>query len=166
VKAVILFSDRDHCLCAYGNTLLAFSLQPPNPRYLQAWTKAVGELVEQSSGPISVLIIIDSGARAPDEVSKREIRTTTIRHGHGIGAFAYVIEGEGFGAAAMRSAVSLISLAARYPFPQRVFKSAGDAAAWMRSLTPADSARGVTVPGMLAAVESMRDAVKQLAVAV
>jgi hypothetical protein len=165
-KEVILHLDQDHCLCAYGATVLSFSLQPPNPRYLAAWTKAVDDLVKQTSGPIAVLIVIDSAARPPDETSKKEIRKTTTRHGQSIGAFAYVIEGEGFGAAAVRSAVSLISLAARYPFPQKVFRNAGEAAAWMLPRLPADAEKGVTAGGVLTAVEGMRHSVKKLAVAI
>jgi hypothetical protein len=165
-KEAILYSDQDHCLCVYGPTVLAFSLQQPNPRYLQAWTRAVDDLVKSSSDPISVLIIIDSGARPPDEASKREIRNSTHRHGPRIGAFAYVIEGEGFGAAAMRSAVSLISLAARYPFPQKVFKTVEQAAPWVLPSAPSDAHQEPTVVGLLSAVQAMRRAVKHLAVAI
>lgn len=76
-----------------------------------------------------------------------------------------MIEGEGFGAAALRSAMSLMSLAARYPYPQKVFKSVGDAAAWILRRSGGESADGATVANILALVELMRQRLKPLAAA-
>jgi hypothetical protein len=160
-RPVFSYLDHDHCLSVLGNAVVSFSLQPPNPRFLEVWTASVDQVVAQTNGPISVIIIIDSNARAPDEVSKRAILNTVFRHRAAIGAFAYVIEGQGFGAAALRSAVSLISLAARYPFPQKVFKAAGDGAVWALGHVPSSADHGVTVTAICLGVEAMRNAVKQ-----
>ncbi len=160
-QLVFPYLDRDHCLSVVGNAVLSFSVQPPNPRFLDAWTAAVDQLVATIDDPISVVIIIDSHSRAPDEVSKRAILNTVFRQRSAIGAFAYVIEGQGFGAAALRSAVSLISLAARYPFPQKVFKTVVDGSVWTLRQVPASTAHGLTILAVGAAVEAMRDAVKQ-----
>jgi hypothetical protein len=76
-----------------------------------------------------------------------------------------VIEGEGFGAAALRSAISLMSLAARYPYPQKVFKRVSDATAWILPRMSAELP-DVTVASTLASVELMRRQVKPLAAAI
>ncbi|HXE85360.1 MAG TPA: hypothetical protein VN524_01010, partial [Hyphomicrobiaceae bacterium] len=139
-RRAVLYSDRDHCLAIHGNAVISYSLQPPNPAFLAAWTAAVERLVKATDAAISVVTVIDSQARPPDDGSKREIRDTVTRHRRRIGTFAYVIEGHGFGAAALRSMISLISLAARYPFPQKVFASINDASAWTAQHTPTASA--------------------------
>ena len=157
-RRIFLYSDQEHCLSVCGNTVLSFSLRPPNPQFLKAWTGAVAQLGKRSDGLISVVTVVDARCPPPDEASKAAIRDTVIRHGRQIGAFAYVIEGEGFGAAAVRSAVTMISLVARYPFPQKVFKDAKMACTWALELAPA-SETNQAPSGILATVGAMRAAV-------
>jgi hypothetical protein len=164
-QRAVAYAARNHCLSVYGNAIVSFSLQPPDPAFLEVWTRAVDRLAKSSTVKISVVTVVDSNARPPDDASRRAIRDAVSRHHHDIGAFAYVVEGHGFGAAALRSVVSLISLAARYPFPQKVFANVADAAAWMLQRTPAGS-EDVTAGGLVSVVEMMRNQVKQLATAV
>jgi hypothetical protein len=133
----------------------------PHPAYLAAWAAATDRLVARGGLPLSVITIIDSNVRAPSEPSKAAIRATISRHSRNIHAFAYVVEGRGFGAAAMRSAISLISLAARYPFPQRVFSRIEDAAPWVTK----DMTEGASVPQLIEMAGSMRAAVEACAAA-
>ena len=126
---VPVYRDPQHVVCVCENAVLTYSSDAPNPRYLAAWTQTV-QLVLQQFG-LLVLTIIDRNAHAPDDASKTSIRNTIVQHASQIDAFAYVVDGEGFRAAAMRSALSLIALAARYPFPQKVFGRVEDAVPWM-----------------------------------
>ncbi|MET0791245.1 MAG: hypothetical protein ABW061_06955 [Polyangiaceae bacterium] len=112
---------------------MTFSISAPNPHYLEVWTRTVDLVLDQFQAGLLVITIIDRLAQAPDDVSKANIRNTVTRHSAQINAFAYVVEGEGFRSAAMRSAISLISMAARYPFPQKVFGRPEDAVPWMLS---------------------------------
>jgi hypothetical protein len=151
----LIYSDQDHCVSVYGNVILSFSLQPPNPRYLRAWSAAMDRLVASSLGPVAVVTIIDSQAKPPDEASKNAIRACLTKHGQRTLAFVCVVEGNGFAAAAMRSVLSLISMTARYPFPQKAFANPQDAVSWVvqRLLeTPAPSYGAE----MLASIETMR----------
>jgi hypothetical protein len=159
----VVYSDKDHCIAVYGNAILSYSAEPPNPRYLTAWVGAMDRLTGRSPRPLAVLTIIDSRARAPDETSKKAIRSAVSRHCNNICAFAYVVEGHGFGAAAVRSALSLISLAARYPFPQKVFANVPAATPWAVAKIPDEPARDITVARIISVVEAMRYQVKQLA---
>ena len=159
-----MYSDQEHCLSVCGNTVLSFSLRPPNPQFLKAWTGTVEQLGKRSDGLISVMTVVAARCPPPDETSKAAIRDTVVRHGRGIGAFAYVIEGEGFGAAAVRSAVTMISLVARYPFPQKVFKDVRMACGWALALAPASEPEQAEA-GILATVGNMRAAVGRLAAA-
>jgi hypothetical protein len=161
-RSAVVYSDRDHCVAIHGNAVISYSLQPPNPTFLVAWTAAVERLIKTATAPISVVTVIDSQARPPDDGSKRAIRDTVTKHRRCIATFAYVVEGHGFGAAALRSVVTLISLAARYPFPQKVFANITDASAWMAEQMPTASA-AVTTAGLISVLEMMRYEVRLLA---
>jgi hypothetical protein len=154
-----VYADEHHSIAVSGNVILSYSKQPPNPRYLAAWDRTASRLATQ--GTIFAFTIIDGNSPTPDEPARQAIRQAIGRHEKQLSALAYVVEGRGFGAAAVRSALSLISLAARYPFPQRVFATAPEAAAWLAA------ARGTTsnVPNLLSTVELMRSSSGALAVA-
>lgn len=128
-----VYRDAQHVIAVYENTILTYSSDGPNPRYLEAWTRAVEQVLQRFHSGLLAITIIDRHAHAPDDNSKARIRDTVLRHAAGINAFAYVVEGEGFGAAAVRSALSLISLTARYPFPQKVFAHLNEAVPWALS---------------------------------
>jgi hypothetical protein len=130
---VPVYQDAQHVISVCGNTVLTYSSESPCARYLEAWTRTVDLVAGQFHGALLALTIINPRAHAPDDISKAHIRTTVMRHASELKAFAYVVEGEGFGAAAVRSALSLISLAARYPFPLKVFGQVADAVPWMLS---------------------------------
>ena len=147
-----VYSDEHHSTFISGNVILTCSTQPPNPRYLAAWDQAMSGLARRVEGPICVVTIIDSGTPPPDEASRKAIRHSINKHRHRIAALAYVVEGHGFGAAALRSVLSVISLTARYPFPQKIFATTSEASAWVAQ------SKGVTTtaPEMLAQIDMMR----------
>jgi hypothetical protein len=155
-----VYSDAHHCVSVCANVILTYSIQPPNAAYLDAWTKATNRLLERSDQSISVITVIDSGTKAPDEVSKRAIRNAITKHCDHIKGFAYVVEGRGFGAAAMRSALSLINLAARYPFPQKVFATVQEAAIWIVHRTPTPEGVELTPEKLVAVAETMRSQIR------
>jgi hypothetical protein len=155
------YIDSDHCISICGDAVLSFSLKPPTPRFLEAWSRTMAEVVARSNASVVVLIIIDGNARPPDDAAKKAIAQTVTRHGKRIRALAYVIEGQGFAAAAVRSAVSLISLLARYPFPQRAFKRTDEAAAWAVRQMTAGSAASLDVTAIAAQAEAMRTELKR-----
>jgi hypothetical protein len=128
-----VYGDAQHVIAVCENTILTYSSDGPNARFLEAWTRTVELVVHQFPAGLLALTIIDRHAHAPDDSAKTRIRNTVLRHSAAINAFAYVVEGEGFGAAAIRSALSLISLAARYSFPQKVFGRVEEAVPWMLS---------------------------------
>ena len=128
------YADTEHVIRRRGSFLLALSLAAPNAQSLRAFAAAL----EQFESPALVMIVVDSSARAPDGPAKDAIRDVTVRLQHRIAAFAYVVEGESFGAAAVRGAISFIGMFARYSFPQRVMASVHDAGAWLFKERPAN----------------------------
>jgi hypothetical protein len=126
-----VYQDAQHVISVCENAVLTYSSHAPNPSFLDAWTRTVELVTEQFQGGLLAITMINPRAHAPDDVSKAHIKRTVLRHAARITAFAYVVEGEGFGAAGVRSALSLISFAARYPFPLKVFGHTEDAVPWM-----------------------------------
>jgi len=164
-QRAMLYSDREHCLAVAGRTVVSFSLQPPSPGFLRAWAAAMDRLAQQSSEPISALTVIDSSARVPDDAAKADIRNTVLRHQKQMCALAYVIEGQGFTAAAMRSAISFISLLGRYPFPQKTFANIAGATAWTMQQLPTEGSMGASAVELISVLEAMRRQLARVAVA-
>ncbi len=134
-----VYADEHHSIAISGNMILTYSKTAPTPRYMAAWDQAIAGLATRHPGAIWVVTIIDGSTPPPDEASRKAIRQALAKHQKQIAALAYVIEGRGFASAAIRSVLSLLSLAARYPFPQKVFATAKDAAAWLSSCNGFDS---------------------------
>lgn len=127
----LVYTDREHCIGVHGRTILTYSTRQPTVAFFDAWSRAAQHLVDADASKIASISVIDSGgARAPDEASRKAIHRAFARHGAKLCAFAYVVEGEGFAAATIRAAVSLINMAERHPFPVRVFATIGDAVSW------------------------------------
>lgn len=78
-------------------------------------------------------------------------------------AFAYVVEGEGFAAATIGAAASLINMAQRQPFPLRVFATIADAVSWALPRLPGHPLHDGR--SMIALVDEMRRQTKQSAAA-
>jgi len=160
-----VYSDEHHCIAVAGSCIVTYSTQPPNARYFIAWNATVARLEEQQLGLLSVVTIIDSNAPIPDEAARTLMRSTMNRYAHSVERFAYVVEGRGFAAAAMRSAISLVSLAARTPYRQKVFASVEEAGVWL-SRTSSQPSDGMDAKALSQLAHAMRDTVSGLARAV
>jgi hypothetical protein len=160
-----VYRDAQHAISVCENAVLTYSNDAPNPRYLEAWTRAVELVTNQFQSGLLVLTIINQHVRAPDDASKTHIRNTILRHAAEIKAFAYVVEGEGFGAAAVRSALSLISLAARYPFPLKVFGGVEEAVPWMLSRPRQEAEHLADADKLIRAAKALRDQLRSAAAA-
>jgi hypothetical protein len=120
--------------------------------------------VAQQPDKLSILVIIDGGSRSPDESQRKLIASATQRYAHSIERFAYVVEGRGFAAAALRSAISLISLATRTPYRQKVFAGVEEAGTWLAQTAPKPGS-GMAAIALSALVHTMREKVRLLAAA-
>jgi hypothetical protein len=127
----VIYTDREHCVAVHGRTILTYSTRQPTIAFFTAWSRAVQQLVAADQSKIASISVIDSSAaRAPDEAARKAIHQAFARHGAKLCAFAYVVEGEGFAAATIRAALSLINMAERHPFPLRVFATIAEAVRW------------------------------------
>ena len=152
---VPVYQDAHHVISVYENTVLTYSIDAPNPIFLDAWARTVALVVDQRQAGLMNMTIIERHVQPPNDVSRTRIRNTVLRHAADIKAFAYVVEGEGFGASAIRSAISLMSMAARYPFPLKVFGHVEDAASWMLN-RPGQGAQNSSPAKLIAIANSLR----------
>lgn len=160
-----VYSDAHHCISVAGSCIVTYSNQPPDARYFVAWNAAVARLEAQHSGLLSVVTIIDSSAPSPDEAARTLMRSAMNRYAQSIERFAYVVEGRGFIAAAIRSAISLVNMAARTPYRQKVFASVEEAGVWLARTSP-QPGQGMDAKALSSLAHAMRDTVSGLARAV
>jgi hypothetical protein len=149
-----VYADEHHAVTICDNVILTYSTSAPNPTFLRHWARAADQLVSKR-GTITAVTIIDSTCRPPDDVSRKAIHACISKHSHHIDCFAYVVEGQGLGAAAIRTALALLSLVARYPFPLKVFGSLPEAAPWMLAHAPDALSRQAS--GLIPAAQMMRN---------
>jgi hypothetical protein len=156
----LIYTDREHCIAVQGRTILTYSTRQPTVAFFNAWSRAVQQLVDTDTSKIASITVIDSNAaRAPDEASRKAIHQAFARHGTKLCAFAYVVEGEGFAAATIRAAVSLINMAERHPFPLRVFATLADAVSWALPRLPEHAVHDAHA--LIALVDDMRRQTQQ-----
>jgi hypothetical protein len=156
-----VYRDAQHVIAVYQDTILTYSGGAPTSEYLDGWARTVEQVAVRFPTGILAVTIIDRDARAPDDSGRARVRSAVERHADSIRAFAYVVEGEGFGAAAVRSAVSLISIAARYPFPLKVFGRVEEAVPWVLSCTAHQAAgRALDAAKLIEIAHSLRGQIR------
>ncbi len=152
-----VYIDDDHCVRALGDVIVTFTKAPPSAIYLAAWAAEADRIVRHR-GSLVVCTVISRVAPAPSEEAKAEIRKVMTRHKDKVRGVSYVVEGTGFAAAAVRSALTLISLVARYPYPQKIFSTVSEGSRWIAGLDGGNASERATVSEreLDALIESMR----------
>jgi serine/threonine protein kinase len=129
VETVIRHLEAEQCLAWYSNVEIVLSLAQPTYAFMQRIVAEFDGLSKRVGGNAGVLLIIKADANPPDEEArsyiKRELARSTMR------AAAQVVEGKGFRGAAVRSALTMIQLAIRPPFPMKIFGEVSDGALWL-----------------------------------
>lgn len=115
----------------YENVIISYSVAEPNTGYLKSWVQSVDSIFARHPGGVGTIVVIDRSAKPPSEAVREPIKHAIAQAGPKLRGVAQVVEGEGFGAAAKRSALAFITLIARFPFPVKIFASRKDAAQWM-----------------------------------
>ncbi len=152
-----VYIDDDHCVRTLGDVIVTFTKAPPSSVYLETWATEADRVVRQC-GSLVVYTVISRLAPAPSEEAKAEIRKVMTRHDGKVRGVAYVVEGSGFAAAAMRSALTLIGFVARYSYPQKTVASVAEGSRWVAGLPGGDATGAglVSKEKLDALVESMR----------
>jgi hypothetical protein len=129
-----LYVGSDHCISLYRNLILWVVHEDPLPgtlRLLPGWMKRL----RQNNGeqPIGFIIILRPNNPPPAEAARGIIRQIFKIFSETVQFGAVAVEKTGFRAATQRSALNVILLAVRPPFPLKVCASADEASQWVLS---------------------------------
>jgi hypothetical protein len=152
----MLHMDPLHCIAMFHDLLLSISRGEPSLHFLQLAGRLIREQAERWPDKIGVMIVISADAPAPSEEARAHVRKAYPEFSRMLAGMVRVIEGEGFIAAAKRSAVAIIDLAMRLQCPTKVMGNVHEAGMWiMRQMGPADHRR-YTALDIVAAVRELR----------
>jgi hypothetical protein len=126
------YRDEMHVSAVFRNVIISHSLGEPTTGYIEDWVKTIGLLAREYPRSVASIIIIDGSAKPPGEEIRNVIKASISKAAPNIRALAQVVEGSGFTSAAKRSALSFITLVARFPCPVKIFGTRREAAYWIR----------------------------------
>lgn len=118
----LLYGGEDHVAGLVGSCLVLIARGEPGESITTEAPKWVDALLASYPGKCGGLIVlIQANASPPSEVARKRIDAAYHAYGRGVVAGAMVIEGTGFVAASIRSALSVLMLTSRYPYPMKTF---------------------------------------------
>ena len=82
-------------------------------------------------GGLGCIVVIPAGAKPPPEAQRKAIDGVLTRLSSQLRGLAWVVEGAGFGAAAVRGVLIGLSLYGRRSYPTHVCTSVHDALGWL-----------------------------------
>jgi hypothetical protein len=126
-----VYVGPDHCVSLYRNLIFFVAKSDPlpaTPQLLPSWLK---RLERACKPPLGLLVVLRPENPVPGEQVRATIKKIfSVVSGH-IAFAAFVVEKEGFTAAAQRSVLNMIMLAARPPFAMKVFGTLEEASDWV-----------------------------------
>ena len=85
---------------------------------------------------MGMLIVLRAGLPPPGPREREHILANMSHFGPGLRAMVTVVEGEGFGTAAVRAVLSGLQMVLRVPFPMRTVRSLDEASVWLSGQFP------------------------------
>jgi hypothetical protein len=115
---------------AFGPLAISVWEKTPTIAWAQLAASVLGEVARQHP-EILVMAILAPGCPSPDGAVRDIISRELQRYPKQIKAVANVVEGEGFGAAALRGALTGMSLVLRPGYPAKAFSTVREAAEFL-----------------------------------
>jgi hypothetical protein len=150
-----LYVGTDHCAAIFQNFLLMVVHEDPLPDLPTHQVRWVEHLRRQASGPLGFIVVLRPENPPPKEAARTTIKRAFELFGESMSFGAMVVEKTGFTAAAQRSALTMIMLAARPRFPLKVFAKVSEACNWMSEQASSGS-RPISGTELLATVEHLK----------
>jgi hypothetical protein len=151
-----LYASETQAVGLYGPALVTIARTEPDEPIVREAPRWVDQLLSTHPERGIYIVVVQASARAPSEEARKRIDHTYSAFGRGVVAGAMVIEGVGFMAASIRSALSLLMLKSRYEYPLKTFATPTEGAAFLCPKLPRDYA--MTVPQLVSGVEDLRAA--------
>ncbi len=121
----------DHCVISAGNVIFVFAYAEPSRQYLDCMLPVHRKLQAIYPRGSALIVVIDPEAKPPSQEAREELNQTLRSLAGVVVVGTHVVEGTGFRAAAKRSALSLVNLLTRLPFPMKVLGTLDEAVPWV-----------------------------------
>jgi hypothetical protein len=158
VRPRLLYVDDVHCVGLFHDVLIMLSRGAPSLQFLQHSMRLIREAAKDAQTGLGLFIVISADAPPPPDDAREFFTRSTGELASTVGAMARVIEGEGFLAAAKRSAIAMVQLAARSPFPSKIFGTQAEGSAWLVQTLSQTAKRRYAAADLLAATRELRQA--------
>lgn len=150
-RARVLYAGEDHVAGLVGPSLVLIARREPDESIVQEAPRWIDQMLASQRQKKGVcLVVVQASAPPPSEAARPRIDRVHAEYGRGVVAGAMVIEGSGFVAASIRSALSLMMLRSKYGYPLKTFATVGDGAAYVcgklapeQALKPSELTLGV-----------------------
>lgn len=148
----IVASDSDWVCARWRNVLFLVWRGVTTAERAHVASRVLRETAAEHEAGIGIVTVVEPNAPPPDGAVRPIFAKGMREHGARIRACAYVVPQGGFGGAAVRAAITGLSLLAREPYPTRTFTSPATAAEWL----DARLGRAIPMPTIVAAIERAR----------
>ena len=127
----VISAGSEYAYVVFGNLIFGLETTEPSVPYIDGFHATVNNLVRAGNPGVGIMVVIRADAKPPSEAVRKHIVRVAREFGPHVLAFAHVIEGEGFLAAAKRAAMTFIMTSARLGFPLKVFSNLREAMPWL-----------------------------------
>ena len=155
-RAQTYFVDDDQCCALVGPVMVVIARQEPSREIAQIADACVTALERKYRGKVALMIVIKSEVSPPSEEARARIRDAMRMCERAMTVGTIVVEGHGFIATAMRSALSMMLFVVRPKFPVKVFNLIDEGAAHICSALDRDA--DLTAATLAQAVRELRSA--------
>jgi hypothetical protein len=129
LQVVTLGPDLFYATCS--NLIFAIENTEPSIAYIVALRTLVQRMNRELGRGVGLMVVIRADTKPPSEEVREHIKATAKSFGSDVLAFAHVVEGEGFLAAAKRAAFTLLMGSVRLGFPIKVFRNVSEGMPWL-----------------------------------
>src|SRR5688572_31944567 len=147
---------QDFSYGIYANLIFGLESAEPSIAYIDGFHATIQKVVRERGQKVGMMVVIHSDAKPPSEHVRRHILRTAREFAPHVAAFAHVVEGEGFLAAAKRAAMALLMSTARFGFPLKVFNSVREGMPWLLSTLGHDFKERIRPDQLSELVEDLR----------
>jgi hypothetical protein len=127
----VIAAGNEHGYVVFGNLIFGLESTEPSIPYINGFNATVTNLIRAGHSGVGIMVVIRPDAKPPSEEVRKHIVRVAREFAPHVLAFAHVIEGEGFLAAAKRAAMTFIMTTARLGFPLKVFSNMREAMPWL-----------------------------------
>ena len=152
----VVYMDEVHCIANFMDIQISISRGEPGIAFLEQSIRLLRASAKEYPKGVGLLIVISADAPPPSEAAREHIKKGLIQLSGVLKGAARVIEGQGFTSAAKRSALSLLDLLLRMPYPTKIFGSTSEASVWLVQSLGAAPHRRYNPTHLVHAVENLR----------